>query len=264
MSAALWRPLLLRHGDYLRERHPVFHGNEPSRDRVAVIVEPRRHELLVPVVRNVMHHLGPTWNLEVLTAAPNVAWLRGELPGCDFRTTALPFANMNQTLYNHLLMDPAFWWRLPEEHVLVFQTDCVMLRGGVEAWLGYDYVGANYFHPDHVAPRSGGVQGGFSLRRRSAMLACLDKVSWRSVQYHRTHHGQEPLECFHEDVFFTHACEILGARVPPPPERARFAIEAEFFERPIGHHGTTKNYFTREQVAALISHSADRAAWSWP
>lgn len=260
----MWGHLLDNQCRYLREHAPHFHANRRVNNKVAVIVEPRRHAYLEHVVRNVMYHLGPQWNLEIITYEKNIDFIESSFPGCTLRVVGLPFPNMNQTLYNHLLMDPWFWWHLREEHVLIFQTDCIMFRGGVDDWLEYDYVGANYFHPQHMSPKYGGVQGGFSLRRRSCMLECLDKVSWKSIQYFRSHHQRSPLNCFHEDVFFTHACNILDKQVPGIDKRKQFAIEAEFYETPIGHHGTTKSYFTDEQIARIISRCANRAMWSLP
>lgn len=264
MVLPIWRHILNHQCSYLREHHPMFHANHVGNTKVAVIVEPRRHGMLEPVVRNVMYHLGPGWNLEIVTSTKNVDYIERNFPGCTLRVATLPYENMNQVLYNHLLMDPWFWWHLSEEHVMVFQTDCILFQKGIQPWLEWDFVGANYYHPEHMAPLIGGVQGGLSLRRRSVMLECLDKVSWQSIQYHRTHHRKDPLTCFHEDVFFTHACEILQKQVPPMEKRREFSIEAEFWPRSMGHHGTTKNYLTPEQIRALTSLSEDRAMWSSP
>lgn len=247
---------------FLRKTQPTLNANVPNRDRVAVIVEPRKHILLEPVIRNVMYFLGPGWNLEIITSDATVPHIKQCFANSTLRITTLPFVNMNQTLYNTLLMDPWFWHHLPEEHVLVFQTDCVMFREGINDWLYYDFAGANYFHPEHVAPRIGGIQGGFSLRKRSTMLECLQKVSWHTIQYYRTGLSLDPLTCGHEDVFFTHACEILKKKVPDVNDRKYFSIEAEQFEHPIAHHGTTKTYFPDGFWKSIISRCEDRAMWS--
>lgn len=70
---------------------------------------------------------------------------------------------------------------------------------------------------------------------------------------------EEPL---HEDIFFTYACEILQKLTLPKEQRKAFSIEAEFYERPIAHHGTTKPYFTTHQMLAIISQCEDREVWS--
>ena len=41
-------------------------------------------------------------------------------------------------------------------------------------YLNYDYSGANYYNEKHTGFYYGGIQGGFSLRKKSAMLECLD------------------------------------------------------------------------------------------
>lgn len=264
MTIPIWKTYLRRQCDYLERHKPLFHANSSDRNKVAVIVEPRKHDMLVPVIRNVMHYVGDGWNLEVVSNAANIRHLSAELKGCTYRTLTMPYVNMSQALYNGLLLDPWFWWQLKEEHVLIFQTDCVMLRSGVDVWMPFDYVGANYFNPSHTSPKIGGIQGGFSLRKRSAMLECLEKVSWSSIQYHRTNRGLAPLDCFHEDIFFTHACEILRKRVPPSDIRKLFSIEAEYHRTPIAHHGTTKNYFTEDQLLNIISQSEGYQGWSLP
>lgn len=261
MVLQVWNHVLTKQCNHFREVKQVFHANNRAFNNVAVIVEPRKHPMLEPVVRNIMHHLGNGWNLEIISYQNNIQYIEQCFPGCVFRVATLPFPNMNQTLYNHLLMDPWFWWHLPEENILIFQTDCIMFRKGIDMWLDFDYIGANYFNELHTSPHYGGIQGGLSLRKRTAMLQCIEKVSWKTIQYYRTHHGLDPLTCFHEDVYFTHACEILGKKTIDINHRKRFAIEAEFYENALGHHGTTKTYFTNEQIATLISQSNEEKIW---
>lgn len=264
MVLPVWQKLLEHQCAYLRSHSPVFQANKQENTKVAVIVEPRRHPMLEPVVRNVMHHLGPDWNLEIMTHVTHVPHIEKNFGGCTLRVATLPYPNMNQNMYNQLLLDPWFWWHLPEEHVFIFQTDCILFGNDLAPWLKYDYCGANYFHPRDVAPITGGIQGGLSLRRKSVMLECIQKVSWQSIQYYRTFHGYEGLSNLHEDVFFTHACEILKKKVPPVERRKLFSIEAEYWDKPLGHHGTTKPYFHDSQIEAIISQCEDRAMWSLP
>lgn len=260
----MWAHILTKQCLKLKDKGQTFQANCTTNTRVAVIVEPRLHPFLEPVIRNVMHFLGSGWNLEIVTSERNIPYIENCFPGCTFRITTVPYDNMNQTLYNHLLMDPWFWWRIPEEHILIFQTDCIMFRRGMDEWMDFDYVGANYFNPDETAVEYGGVQGGFSLRRKSAMLECLNKVSLSDVQRWRNSNGLKPLTRFHEDVYFTHACEMLKKKVPDVDIRKLFSIEAEYFPCPIGHHGTTKAYFDNHQIREIISRSEDRELWSLP
>ncbi len=92
-------------------------------------------------------------------------------------------------LYSCLLMSPSFYLSLPTEHILIFQWDSLLLRhddGNTDRQTGryeylrdffdFPYIGAPWrwrgcrepFHLDSEC-RDGG-NGGFSLRRRSAMI----------------------------------------------------------------------------------------------
>lgn len=264
---------ILRHMEELSGRlasrgQTVVNRRDGSRDRVAVIVEPRRHPMLEMVVRTVMYYLGDKWNLHVITAPGNVAWVTEMLPGWGITITPLSRDNLTTDEYSLLLMSEAFWEAIQEQHVLVFQTDSVLLRHGMDAWIdgadaggagGYDYVGANYYNPQHVAYRMGGIQGGLSLRRRDAMLDCIRRVSMDDVHAYRRWRGMDPLRfgteggVIPEDIFFTHACEMLQKRVPTVEKRSEFSIEADYHPRAMGHHGLKFPYLTREQQEELLA-----------
>lgn len=236
--------------------------NNPSKDRVAVIVEPRRHELLFQVIRNVMYNAGNNWNLHVFTTEENIEWIRDGFKGCSFRITLLNKNNITRDEYSMILMSDTFWNTIPEENVLIFQTDCVLFRKGLlDIWIddhdhGFDYVGANYYNPNHVTASIGGIQGGLSLRKKSAMLDCIKNVSLHDVHAYRSRNRLEPIYNFiHEDVFFTHACSILNKRVPSIEKRREFSIEADYYPAALGHHGLTHKYLTAEQQRELISNT---------
>lgn len=248
---------LLLHCSYISKIKPV-HKNNESFEKCAVIIEPRKHPMLESVIRNVMHYLGDGWNLHVWTTPETDKWLHKQLPGWEFKVSHIPFSNLNQQLYNGYLLDKIFWHEIREEHIVIFQSDCVMFRSGIESYLGkYDYVGANYYNSAHQSPLLGGIQGGFSLRKRSAMLDILERVTWNDIDRYRASYDLPILSKRHEDIFFTHACEILQKEVVPASERKAFAIEAEWYDRPIAHHGFQHPYFTPEQVAKIICQSED-------
>jgi hypothetical protein len=135
-----------------------------------------------------------------------------------------------------------------------------MFKPITDAWLTYDYVGANYYHPQNTAPLIGGIQGGYSLRKRDAMIDCITNAHITDIQKYRVCYGKHP-NAYHngmlfvEDVFFTHACEMLKKKVPPQEMRSKFSIEAEFDIDAIAHHGTQHEYFTVDQMNAIVQKS---------
>lgn len=243
----------------LRKKNQIL-CNDPTRDRVAVIVEPRRSLLLLKVIRNVMFFAGRKWNLHIFTSPENVGWIQEEFPDCFLRITPLDKKNLTREEYSMLLMSRAFWETIPEENVLIFQSDAMLFRRGIDAWIdgeegGYDYVGANYYNPAHIAPELQGIQGGLSLRKKSAMIDCIEKVRPNHIHRYRRKRGYPPMTeaVIAEDVFFTHACEMLKKKVPSVEKRREFSIEADFHPQAMGHHGLTHGYLTEEQQLELLS-----------
>lgn len=237
-------------------RKQVFKYDREN-DRVAVIVEPRRHAMLCKVIRVFMSILGLGWNLHVFTAQENTEWLKERLPGCSFRATPLNRNSITTQEYSDLLMREDFWGVIPEENILVFQTDSILFKPGIDQWVdspehGFDYVGANYYSPDHMAPKIGGIQGGLSLRKKSAMIECIQKVTKNIINYYRSTMGLKDIDDIAEDVFFTHACEILHKRVPSVEQRRLFSIEADYHPDTLGHHGLKCRYLTEEQQKELV------------
>lgn len=207
-----------------------------------------------------MYFVGDKWNLHIFTSALNITWITKELEDSTFRITPLDKENMTRDEYSALLMSSTFWNMIPEENVLIFQTDSMLFRTGIDKWIddteyGYDYVGANYYNSSHIAPIVQGIQGGLSLRKKSAMLECIEKIDIEKIQRYRFDRGYEYLREYMvaEDVYFTHACEMLKKRVPSVEKRREFSIEADYCPRAIGHHGLTRAYLTEEQQKELLS-----------
>jgi hypothetical protein len=235
------------------------HGFTPS-DKVAIIVEPRAHHpYLELVVRNAIACLDDTWAFQIWTYENEISYVRSLFPdmGTRLHIRGLPLDSITTTLYNCLFLMPQFWESIGDmyEHILIFQTDCILFQKWNPQWFAYDYVGANYFSPIDVSPKIGGIQGGLSYRKRSVMLECCRKLTTTDLNDYRASCGQPPIYYYKEDVFFTHACEILQKQVPPFHMRPLFSIEADFYEKTFGHHGWNKPYFHPDQVKRLIQSS---------
>lgn len=238
-------------------------------DRVAVIVEPRRHPYLRAVIRNHAAMLGPSWRVRLYTSAANAEWARASVglgDRLELRVLPVGIDNLDHITYSQLLTSEAFWTELAAdgaEHVLIFQADTVLFRPWTEEtegrWLAeYDYIGANYFNPAEVAWYPvGGIQGGLSLRRVSAMLRCVREVGWADIRRERVWCRLPPIadQRMFEDIYFTHAIAMLGLRWPKKEIRKMFSIEAEYYERPFGHHGWNKPYFTERQMEEIVRQS---------
>lgn len=236
--------------------------------KLAVIVDPRYDDLMLSVIKNFMFHLNHSgWNFLIVSHASHRTRVNADLPGVAFMPIDAAFLedghkpNMSIDSYNRIMMDTQFWQALPAEHILIFQTDCYMYRMFNETvFLPYDYVGANWFNPADTAFFEGGVNGGCSLRKRSAMLDCLRFVSWDMIENIRENQivkfaiegRRASVGKRNEDVFYTSACEILHKKMVAIEKRPKFAVECEFFEDTCFYHGWNKGYQTEAQTRQML------------
>jgi hypothetical protein len=216
-----------------KESHPI--NKTSSTPKLAVIIEPRKHELLKWVCWNFMNLLSPFgWELCVVHGLDNEEFVQNELQELSqlikIHYYPLPFSNMNETMYNNLLTNKSFWETLPTEaeHLLIFQTDTLLLKGDLSPFLDYDFVGAPWKdnHPH-------GANGGLSLRRRSGMIRVCTYMKFDAKL-----HGNE-------DGYFTLHAAAKGLVRLPTTElgfekgnrlKSRFSVETIFERACCGMH----------------------------
>ena len=153
-----------------------------STDRVALLIEPRCHPALEHVVRNAMHFLGEGWQLQIFHGTENEAFLREIFSADELRDVqlvSLEVDNLSPLAHNELMCTHWLWQRAAAEHVLIFQTDALLLRRGVDDFLRWDYIGAPWRTDDlwcvgkpHLMEAG---NGGLSLRSRARALETLDR-----------------------------------------------------------------------------------------
>lgn len=224
-------------------------------NKVAVIVEPRKHEMLEFVIKNVATKLDETWNLHIFTSDPE--WCMNLFPDWIIKYTKISCDNLTIQQYSNLLMDKQFWELIKEEHILIFQTDCIFFKSGFDKFLEYDYIGPNYYNPKHVSPLGNGIQGGVSMRRKSAMIDCIKNIDYNIINNYRKNMGSHILDDVIEDVYFTHACEILKKNVATKQINRNFGIEVcyDYNLETHCHHGFNKPYLSMEDAMKLLSNS---------
>ena len=216
--------------------------NNSKNNKIAVIIEPRKHRFLEYIIRNVMYFCNKKyndWNLQVITCKDTSEWLKEKLPNWDYKVTLLPTTNLNQQQYNNLLLSKELWKSIDEENILIFQTDAMMFRDNINDFLQYDFIGANFFDPNDVSLTHGGNNGGFSFRHKSAMLECLDKISPEYVEIYLKSHGKNIKQNLMEDVYYSSACEMINKKLSTIEERKSFSIEdarKETCLTPVGCH----------------------------
>ena len=281
-SADIYRTMLLRllkHAQFMHISRSTLIAH-PKKDKVAVIIDPRFDDLMEAVIRNVMYFLSQQgYNLMILSDARYSGAIREKFPHCHFVPLDPQMVyedehgvpNLTRDMYNGICTSEEFWTHVPGEQVVVFQKDCIMYNMFPEHFANvFDFCGANYFHPRDCAPRYGGINGGFSLRKRSAMLECIQKIRIETIlRYRRTMQKKYTYNLdanvtedmmrlslpMNEDIFFSHACELLNKRVPDTFHRSYFAVEADANPDTAGHHGWDKEYHPPDIAFMLLNKS---------
>jgi len=224
----------------------VIRGSENN--RVAIIVEPRNTDVLFDLLHWTVRLLSPHgWKFIVFCGVDNYDAIRtfaDDLQISDiFEIRNMAVSNLSIWDYNSRLLSKEFWESIPYEHILIYQTDSVLLDGDLESFLQYDYVGAPFHSKDRFARASTikyciltklgiqnkikyifndifGQNGGLSLRRKSAMLKCLDADIDKNAA---------------EDTYFSVRCENLINK-PHKDIAKQFSVETIYYDNPKGYH----------------------------
>jgi hypothetical protein len=192
-----------------------------KKNMCAVIVELRRHPHLSYILRNFAYFLGENWHIHIFCGTDNESFVRGIVNGWGgISITNLGKKNYTKEDYSRLLTSPAFWYGLEAEYILIFQTDSILRKKGIEEFLKYDYVGAPWKSSD--TPEAGG-NGGLSLRRKSVMLKILENGPPRG-------RGEA------EDIYFSHRLQEGTYNAAPKEVALRFSVEELFYPDPLGTH----------------------------
>ena len=163
-------------------------NNGLNSGKFCVIVEPRQHPNLIPVIKNFMHLL--QWGLIVYHGPDNERFVRDGLkdafPPHKVHYVRMAQPNLTKQEYSAMLCNPLFWQCLLDgfkcEHALIFQCDTLLLKP-IDAFLKYDYVGAPWpdggifatLPPNNRRVRLTVGNGGLSLRNVRTMLAIARK-----------------------------------------------------------------------------------------
>jgi hypothetical protein len=275
-SSEVYKRILLElnNPSFIKENPIKYYS---SSKKVAVIVDPRFDEIMEAVIRNFMFFMNPLeWNLMILSYSEYEKKIKEKFPNCIFYALDNRFIifdkenipNISIYYYNQIFLSNDFWNIVPGEHVCVFQKDCIMYKMFEEYFYQmYDFAGANY----HVLGQSfhnGGINGGFSLRKKSVMQECIKMITKEKINEYKANKKNEmikwtndvnhpyikdneklyapisvnPEENFNEDIFFTYSCEMLLKQIPDKIHRAFLAIECDLSVIAAVYHGWTKGY----------------------
>ena len=186
---------------------------------VAVIVEPREHKYLIPVVLNFIENLPNETQIQIFHGTKNINFIKNGLneyiKSGKIKMTNLGKENLLIKDYNNLLTSKKFWNQIKGENILIFQTDtclCSKNKHKIYDILKYDYVGAPW--KLKKMPKLGG-NGGLSFRKKSKMLRDCDKYKKGN-----------------EDIFYSKR----DFNYPDKKISQNIFVETIFSENPVGVH----------------------------
>lgn len=236
-------------------------------DKLAIIIDPRYDDLMKAIIRQHMYFLQSSgWNLLIVSHIMYESEVKADFPNCIFGQIDEKliyykngYPNITIDGYNSIMLNPSFWTSLPAENIFIFQKDCFMYKMFHDTFMEYDFVGARSV----LCVMKDGEQilitnGGLSLRKKTAMLDCLEKTSFEEIHSLIRNKQNEILiekntYLKNEDIFFSFACELLNKNIPPINILPNFSVEAEYNIYATGHHGWNKEYHTREQALEILS-----------
>ena len=212
----------------------VIYQLQRKKLQIAVIVEPRKHSLLIPIVNDMLSKLPKYTKIQIFHGTDNHSFLKNKLhqqiKNKKIVLTNLKLKNMDRNQYSNLLTSKKFWNQIDGEHILIFQTDSCLCQRSNYPWslyLQYGYVGGPFRTssdksnplPDDIVYQN----GGFSLRRKSLMLKAIN--------------DKKPGEnTWPEDYWFSQTKRDITK--PAPYSMAKsFAIEGLYTgQHPLGIH----------------------------
>ncbi len=193
-------------------------------DYNAVIVEPRIDPKILPIIKNHLYFLNNCnskfkWGLQVFHGDDNQSFIYDilkDIKNVHFVNTGVK--DFTKIEYNQYIKSCEFWEQVKGKKVLMFQTDTLLLRHGIEEFLKYDYIGAPWTKPKENKFIG---NGGLSLRTREVML-----------DISKNHKDYEPRW---EDIFFVKWLSEKN-NIPEMEVAMKFSVENLYHHNPLGVH----------------------------
>jgi hypothetical protein len=211
---------------------------EKETDHYAVIIEPRVHSDLLTVIKSTMFHLNETnspikWGLQIFHGNQNKEFVENiQLSLTNVVLTNIGIDNFTHQEHSRYMESVEFWKQVKGTKALIFQTDSLLLRSGIDDFLGYDYVGAPWRKPKE---NQWVGNGGLSLRTVSKMIEiCKNNPVDEEIL---------------EDIYFMKYMKGVG--VADIEMAMKFSMEDVFSPNPLGVHNPIR-HITPEQLKKVL------------
>uniref|UniRef100_A0A6C0I020 DUF5672 domain-containing protein n=1 Tax=viral metagenome TaxID=1070528 RepID=A0A6C0I020_9ZZZZ len=229
-----------------------FQNIPKNTDKYCVIIEPRCHELLIPVIKNFMYLLqNKGWGLIIFHGTENEIFLHNELKNWkNVNYFRMQVSNLSSNEYSNLLCSLNFWdilLKIGCKHSLIFQVDTVLLKDNIDDFLEYHYIGAPWCVKWLGILEIG--NGGLSLRNVCKMYDIVKNCPRNAI----TNLGERYLN--NEDIYFSFYLKIIeGSNIPSIDIAKKFAVETIYHDDTCGLHQPHINKFPdRDAFVKLLS-----------
>jgi hypothetical protein len=191
------------------------------------------------IIRATMRRLGPRWALQIFYGTDNIKDVLAKSLDHPSYVVWTPLtikgkhrAKITHNEFNWMMLSPEFWRAVSHEHVLLFEGHTLLLKHGcIESFLNHSLLGGN---------------GGFSLRRKSSMLAAVENIELRSACPLSDPEGcpcpgqrRELQLC--EDLLFTQTLSRMYGDSPNRSSALGFSVETQEHPDPCGFHAPWKH-----------------------
>jgi len=220
---------------YNKTKHIKFHYyNNFRSSKAAVLIEPRNHPMIKYVIYNFMYLLAPQgWSLHVFCSIDNYEMINDIRKVLNLHIHILHTNNLTEPEYNKLLTSEKFYNEFDESisHLLIFQTDTMLLKDNISEFLKFDFIGAAWsFSPNK------GCNGGLSLRNRKKMLEICKNYKCNE----------------NEDGFFSFTNEQSLNVIPTLQDKNNFSMETIWCDDPMGLHRAFGHQLDEQKMKELL------------
>ena len=225
----------------------------------ALIIEPRRLDILPIVINQFQKVLSESWNIVFYCGKHDkFYWIdifsnqNINFHNIDIRE--LSVNNLTSTEYNDFCKQESLWESLYGNYVLVFQSDTWINddknnKYNIEYFiqLNKHYIGGNMSYKwtelsrENIYPAHNNFNGGLSLRNRKSMIQII-----KAFQPEKTTLISHKIETDAEDVYFTLGCYKLNLPIGDDYICGHFALHTIFYKDFFGIHNP--NLHVKEQL----------------
>lgn len=224
-SKLIWDNFILEQKSIYRNYKPNIEKNSKC---YAVIIEPREHSDLEVSIKSTMYYLNNTnsvykWGLQIFHGNLNEQYIKNITSGwIGVEYINIGINNLTNIEHSEYMESVDFWKKVKGEKALIFQTDSLLLRDGIDEFLNYDYIGAPWRKPKE---NQWVGNGGLSLRTVKKMLEICE--------------NNKVTEQIWEDIYFVK--HMRGEGIADIETAMKFSMEDVFSPNPLGVHNPIRH-----------------------